>query len=215
MTKREYLEKEKNDILYECSEVANKITTLKVRKTNYENVLLLKDHRKRFKEMASHFGFSSLLICAGVFGLEIILAGFFKEYQDILKLLPTILSINLGIHGFNAILEYQKDKKQYFPKLSGQFYMDMNIEELKEKVAELEREIFICKHKYEKLKSVLEYVKEQIQEIDETETEFLEKKHELEKIPLVLPIKPEKVIFNIMDTPKVKLKRRNENVTKA
>lgn len=227
----EYLKQEKKELLQECIEMNTNQPALNQRIQTYQDALTLKDMKKRLKSLVFTISVYFLLTMSFTMTTHLIN----PELLPITKeLLLGTLSISSLVGVLGVVKKYCKDRSLLGQKLKGKFYLDLSVEELREKIKSLEKEKEMEKDAYIQKRAILSYVEEKIHQLEKIEEEkilqgkklippekfdyqtYQEKmKQTYLEIPVILPERIKDIHLEIVDVPKVKVKRRDEHDTET
>lgn len=211
MNKLEVLMNEKKHITSICLEKDTSLYGTKQRIIDYSEALKMKDKNARLREVLSSSFILSILPL--LFTFLIYKSNFSGFFFDSVNVYFNVNKCIIGLSIFAGIVKtsinYINDLKEY--KNHGKRYNDLTFFELKEKVVDLKKTQKELEADLEKLKPILNYLK--------TEVEKEEEKHRKERAKLIeisdMKFDYKNVHLNEYEIPKVKVKRRDENDTKA
>lgn len=218
MEKLELLEKQHDIILDSCLEKNSAIYANKCNLENYNQVILVKDYLSRIKRiMFKGMGKSLFLIIVTILihNLEFIPI-YLPSIEALEKISIVILGTVFSIETLSELKKYLNDNKKY--KNVVKRYDYLSLQQLNEKVHELEEKNKKLQVELQEERAILKYLKDEIEK-EKIKKEIENKKKE-EKIK-TLPTLEESVEKNYppiyvdkKDIPKVKLKRRDEKCYK-
>lgn len=213
MGKLEVLEKQHDIILDTCLEKSSAIYANKCNLENYNQVILVKDYLSRIKRVIfKGLGKSVLLIGTIILVHNLEFIPIFLPNIDIVgKISLTIFGIVFTIESLSELKEYFDDNKKY--KNVVRRYDYLSLQELNEKVQELEEKSKILQMELKENRTILNYLKDEIAD----EKKKLEEKTIKRTLPAIdenKKIDYASIHLKEYEIPKVKVKRRDEKCYK-